>query len=137
MNANMFKLNVDKTEIIIFTSQRNFQYIEYVELKIGDSNIKPSTSVNKLCATLDSKMVMDHHVNSMTRTCYSQLRKIRHIRKYLTTDASLNKLQIAQNVAACFMTKTPSFDHITPILKELHWLQLQIMQALNVICLQQ
>ena len=94
---------------------------------------------------------MDHHVNSVTRTCYAQIRKIGHIRKYLTTNATkslinslvtsrldycngllyglpkstLNKLQIAQNTAARLITKTPRFDHITPILKELHWLQVQ------------
>ena len=151
MNANMLKLNADKTEVILFTSQRNSQYIEDVELKIGGSNIKPSTSVKNLGATLDSKMVMDHRVNSVTRTCYAQIRKIGHIRKYLTTNATkslinslvtsrldycngflyglpkstLNKLQIAQNTAARLITKTPRFDHITPILKEQHWLKVQ------------
>ena len=35
---------------------------------------------------------------------------------------SLRKLQLAQNAAARVLTKTRKFDHITPILKDLHWL---------------
>ena len=38
------------------------------------------------------------------------------------TDHSLRKLQLAQNAAARILTKTRKFDHITPILKDLHWL---------------
>ena len=33
------------------------------------------------------------------------------------TDHSLRKLQLAQNAAACILTKTRKFDHITPILR--------------------
>ena len=38
------------------------------------------------------------------------------------TERSLRKLQLAQNAAARILTKTRKFDHITPILKDLHWL---------------
>ena len=38
------------------------------------------------------------------------------------TDHSLRKLQLAQNAAARILTKIRKFDHITPILKDLHWL---------------
>ena len=34
----------------------------------------------------------------------------------------LCKLQLAQNAAARILTKTKKFEHITPVLKELHWL---------------
>ncbi len=34
----------------------------------------------------------------------------------------LNRLQILQNTAARIITKTPRYEHITPVLKELHWL---------------
>ena len=35
---------------------------------------------------------------------------------------TLRKLQLVQNAAARVLTKTKKFDHITPILKSLHWL---------------
>ena len=35
---------------------------------------------------------------------------------------TLRKLQLVQNAAARVLTKTKQFEHITPILKSLHWL---------------
>ena len=76
------------------------------------------------------------------------LHNISHIRRYLTIDATkalvhafvtsrldygnalliglprdqINKLQRIQNMAARVITFTPRRDHITPVLKDLHWL---------------
>ena len=36
--------------------------------------------------------------------------------------ASLARLQLVQNAAACLLTRTRKRDHITPILASLHWL---------------
>ena len=41
------------------------------------------------------------------------------------TDNLIRKLQLAQNVAARILTKTRKFYHITPILKDLHWLPIR------------
>jgi len=34
----------------------------------------------------------------------------------------LTKLQSVQNAAARFVTMSRKFDHITPVLRDLHWL---------------
>ena len=39
-----------------------------------------------------------------------------------TTSKVLNKLQYVQNSAARLLTNTRSRDHITPVLRDLHWL---------------
>ena len=44
---------------------------------------------------------------------------------YRTSAANINKLQRVQNSAACTMTKSNRFDHITSVLAELHWLLMQ------------
>ncbi len=36
--------------------------------------------------------------------------------------SSINKLQIVQNTAARVLTRSRKYDHITPILRSLHWL---------------
>jgi len=41
---------------------------------------------------------------------------------YMINDGLLAKLQTVQNAAVRVMTETRKFDHITPMLHQLHWL---------------
>ena len=80
------------------------------------------------------------------RACFSQLRQLRQVRSSLTIETTktlvhafvssrldycnsllyginnglLKKLQAVQNAAARITTETRKFDHITPVLRELH-----------------
>ena len=147
----MRRLNTDKTEVIVFSSKHKEQFVGDLEMTVGQSKIKPSAVVRNLGAFFDSRMNMMNHVNSVCRSSYAQLRQIGHIRQYITYDATkslvnslvtsrldycnsllyklpkttLNKLQTVQNTAARIITKTPRASHITPVLKELHWLPLE------------
>ena len=97
----------------------------------------------------DSTLSMTNHISTICRTAYMHLHNISRIRRYLTPEATkslvhafimsrldygnallaglpfehLKKLQRIQNIAARIITFTPRRDHITPILKQLHWLQ--------------
>ena len=119
-----------------------------MSVTIGDEKILPSKCVRNLGAFLDSQVSMEHHVINVCKAGYGQLRQIGQIRKYLNTNATkslinslvtsrldycnsllygvpktlLNRLQTLQNTAARIITKTTRYDHITPVLKELHWL---------------
>ena len=94
---------------------------------------------------------MEQHVNAVSRSCYAQLRQIGHIRQYLSNNTTqtlinslvtsrldycnsllhgvpmttLNRLQMVQNTAARIVKRTSRFEHITPVLKELHWLPVE------------
>ena len=70
MQANMLKQNADKTEVIIFTSERNAGLVNGISVTVGDSNIKPSSCVRNLGAWLDSRMDMEQHVNSVCKSCF-------------------------------------------------------------------
>jgi len=148
MNLNMLKLNTDKTEVMLFASQTHAKQLEPVSLCIGDSVIQSTSKVKNLGATFTTSMDMEQHVNMVCRSAYFQLRNIGRIRPYLTVQATksiinclvtsrldycnslqymvphsvLNKLQRVQNSAARIICRTSRFDHITPVLKELHWL---------------
>ena len=149
MHGYILKQNVDKTEVIVFISERNASLVNDISVTVGDSDIKPSSCVRNLGAWLNSRMNMVRHVNSVCKSCFGQIRQIGHIRKCLTMmDATkslvnnlvtsrlyycntllsgvpktiLNKLQNVQNTAARVVTKTSRYCHKTPILKELHWL---------------
>ena len=86
MHDNILKLNTDKTEFILFASQRNAKFVENISVTIAESNIKSSPCVI-LGASLDAKQNIQEQINAMSRSCFAQLRQIRHIRKYITTDA--------------------------------------------------
>ena len=151
MHSNMLKLNEDKTEVILFTSKRNAKHLDNVSVKVGNSVIRSTSCVRNLGTLLESNMDMEQQVNSVCRSAYAQLRSIGHIRQYLSSDATktlvnslvtsrldycnamlngipntlMNKLQRVQNTAARIITRTSRYSHITPVLKELHWLPLK------------
>jgi hypothetical protein len=114
----------------------------------GDTSIVPSDSVRNLGTVFDKHMAMQGFVNSICAKCNFHLRRISSIRDHLTTAAcksvvvslvlssldycnallaglpvsQLARLQRIQNWAARLVTKTHKYDHITPVLRELHWL---------------
>ena len=88
MNNNMLKLNTDKTELIVFTSDRNSETVSNISIKVDQSETTQSSSVRNLGAFLDSKMNMEQHVNSVCKSSYAQLRLIGRIRQYINTDVT-------------------------------------------------
>ncbi len=49
--------------------------------------------------------------------------------------SSINKLQIVQNAAARFLTRSRKYDHITPILQSLHWLPIKFHVSYKIVLL--
>ena len=49
--------------------------------------------------------------------------------------ASLDKLQRLQNTAARIVSLTKKYDHITPVLKQLHWLPVRLRIKFKIILL--
>jgi len=97
---------------------------------------------------IDSHVTIADHVTAVCRAAYFQLRQLRLITRSLTVDAAkmlvqsfitchldycnalfrgitdtlLRRLQSVQNAAARLVTGTRRRDHITPVLRQLHWL---------------
>ncbi len=148
MHQNMLKLNADKTEVMLFSSKHNSRNLDSISVNVANSSIASTTHVRNLGVMFDSTMTMEQQVNAVCRSCYGQLRKIGRIRQYLSTEATkslvnglvtsrldycnallhglpntlLDKFQRVQNTAARIVTRTSRHSHITPVLKELHWL---------------
>jgi dsDNA-binding SOS-regulon protein len=150
MEANMLKLNDSKTEFMVLASRHTESKLgeEVKSIKVGDSEVNAVGSARNIGAVIDARLNMDGHVNKITSSCYFNLRNISKIRRNLTQDAtttlvqalvvskldSLNsllygvpekltrKLQLVQNHAARVIVKLKRYDHITPVLKDLHWL---------------
>lgn len=125
--------------------------MDNVVVRVGNSDVTAVSQVRNLGVTFDPAMNMQPHVRSVCRSGYAQLRNIGHIRRYLTDDATKSlvnglvtsrldycnillsglpqatmiKLQRVQNTAARIISRTSRHEHITPTLRELHWLPVQ------------
>ena len=145
---NMLQLNSEKSEFIIFTPKSMTDLTTDITLHLDDAVISPKGQVRSLGIHLDNSLKMDHHINYLCKVYVFQLRNICRIRKYLTTntiktivhslvisrldygnltlcgvsDYLVAKLQKIQNVAARIITGVTKYQHVTPALKELHWL---------------
>ena len=155
----MLKLNQEKTELIVISSKfRPKPAISYVS--VGDEQILPKSSATNLGVILDECCNMVEHVNKICKTSYYHLRNISKIRKYLTEETTeilvhafvsskldycnsllyglpkhmISSLQSVQNTAARIVTLTKKFDHITPVLIQLHWLPVHFRILFKVYC---
>ena len=148
MSFHFLKLNDDKTEVILITPRSNHNKISLPTIKVGNSDVTPSKLARNIGGMFDANMSMATQITTMCRSAWYQLRNIREVRHSLTTEATirlvcalvflridygnillygapgflLQKLQRVQNSAARLVTKWLRSDHITPILRELHWL---------------
>ena len=151
MRLNKLKLNEDKTELLVITPSRQSNKIAVETIKIGDCHVTKSDSAKNLGVIFDSHMTFQPQINSLVKSCNWQLRKLGYIRKYLTADAAekaihafissrldygnsllyglpdyqIKRVQRIQNTAARILTKTSKYEHITPVLKDLHWLPVE------------
>jgi hypothetical protein len=72
---------VGKTEVIVFVPKRSD--VEDLIVRVGDSVIKPSTTVRNLGDVLDSHVDIEQHANSVSRSCFMEyiVRQMVQIRK--------------------------------------------------------
>ena len=119
-------------------------------LSVGSAKIKPANIVRNLGSIFDKHMNMENNISSKIQSAYYQLHRISKIRNYLDQHSCkmlvnslvtsridfnrsnsllaglpstlIKRLQVVQNHAARLITRTRMRDHVTPILKALHWL---------------
>ncbi|KAI2648501.1 putative RNA-directed DNA polymerase from transposon BS [Labeo rohita] len=140
----------NKTEILLIGPKNNTQNLLTYNLQLDGCTVT-STTVKSLGVILDSNLSFENHISHVTKTAFFHLRNIAKLRNMLpVSDAeklvhafmtsrldycnallggcpasSINKLQIVQNAAARVLTRSRKYDHITPILKSLHWLPIR------------
>ena len=144
---NFLKLNDSKTDMLV-AYPRQKGPVSYPSIKVGEDLITPSESVRNLGVLFDSTMMLDSQIKSVTQSSFCTLRDMYKTRYCLMQDVAetmvhafistrldycnslliglpkkqVSKLQAVQNTAARLVTYTGKYDHITPVLKELHWL---------------
>ena len=148
MADNFLKLNEEKTEVLFFGSKNLLSNIEASPITIGSEHIAPTDLARNIGAYLDKYLNMDSQVSQVCKGAWLHLRNIGKIRPYLNESSTekiihafvsskldsnngllygipkdkLDRLQRVQNAAARLVTRTRKYEHITPVLKSLHWL---------------
>ena len=152
MNSNKLLLNPSKTEfLLIGTKQQRLKFSQLTTLSLGNDIIPVSSSARNLGFIFDSDMLFTDQINFLSKSCHFHIRDIRRIRHLLPlsaatalanslvsskldycnslyngiSQANLNKIQRIQNTLARVVTNTSKFEHITPVLKKLHWLPIK------------
>lgn len=151
MKTNLLKLNQEKTELIIFAPKHRASELKNCKLCLDGTIVSDVSCVKNLGVHLDKSLTMEQHVAAVSKSCFNQIRNIGRIRPYITDNAcktlvcslvtsrldygnsllygvnakTLDKLQRVQNASARLISRRRKYDHITPVLVELHWLPIK------------
>ena len=136
-------LNGRKTELLVIGTPRQPRQVSKFKsngISVGDTAIKPSHNVRNLGVLFDTQCS-----STWNHKLYYMIYNLRRIRKYFDQDSMKNvvhacimskldycnsllyglpDLQIVklQNTCARLISNLPKFAHVTPLLRELHWL---------------
>ena len=125
-----------------------FKLLNIPHVNIVSTRVDVADTAGDLGLIIDSQLSLSAQVAALSRSCYFRLRQLRPIIRSLTMEAAktiaqafiscrldycnsllygisdclLQRLQSVQNAAARFVTGTRRCDHITPVLRQLHWL---------------
>ena len=162
MHDNMLVLNDSKTEVIRFSSKFCSRDRPWeCDVQVGDVSVHSSSTVRDLGVTFDVSMTMASHVAGLCKSASFALWRISKIRNFLDQGSTerlvhafvtsrldycnsllyglpnyqISKLQSIQNAAARLVTRTRKTEHITPLLRRLHWLPLQKRVEFKILCL--
>ena len=116
---------------------------------VSSDTVTPVRSVRDLGIYIDSDLSMRTHVVRTASGCFAVLRQLRSIRRCVSRQVLqslvvslvltkldygcatlagapaclLDKLQSVMNAAARLICSARKYDHVTPLLRELHWLR--------------
>ena len=151
-DAHFLKLNMDKTEVVVFGSRHFLSSLNFSTVRTNDGLLLPiSRSTKMLGIYLDSCLSFDTQVSHVCSSVNIALKNIRKIRKSLDqataetivhslitnkldqcnalyvgcSKSNLAKLQFLQNSALRLVLQLPSHSPITSHMESLHWLSIE------------
>uniref|UniRef100_A0A8C5HYQ9 Reverse transcriptase domain-containing protein n=1 Tax=Gouania willdenowi TaxID=441366 RepID=A0A8C5HYQ9_GOUWI len=158
MSENFLQLNHDKTEVIVFgNKEKRTAVSKYLESR----SLKAKDQVKNLGVLIDSDLTFSSQIKSITKTAFYHLKNISRVKGLMAQkdqeklvhafissrldycnglltgipQKSIKQLQLVQNAAARVLTRTKRSEHITPVLKSLHWLPVSLRIDFKVLLL--
>jgi len=125
------------------------------------THVQPVESARDLLVVVDSQLSLSAHVTALCRSCYYHIRQLRSAARSLSTetaaktlvqafiscrldycnslmygvaDSLIRMVHSVQNAAARLITGARRQDHITPVLRKLHWLPARQRVRLKLAC---
>ncbi|KAF7238972.1 Choline/ethanolaminephosphotransferase 1, partial [Varanus komodoensis] len=157
MRANKLKLNPDKTEVLLVGGS-GFGEGGF-DLVLNGATLPLRDKVRSLGVLLDPELSLEAQVTAVARNAFLQLRLINQLHPYLEYDClatvthalvtsrldfcnalyvglplkTVRTLQLVQNRAARLLTGTGRYAHMTPVLRQLHWLPIEARAQFKVL----
>ena len=151
MITNKFKMNESKTEFIVFRSPQLKCDLSSLSVNVGESMITQSSKVRDLGVIFDKFLNIDDHITAICRCTHFHISNTGKIRNLLSYDdcstiihaliscrldycnsvlynvprSKMDRLKRLQNQCARILTTSSRREHITPVLKNIHWLKIQ------------
>lgn len=153
------QINSSKSQLIIFRAPANSDLPD--DIIIRNCRIVAVESARNLGVIFDKNLRFDGHVRQIVKCGYAFLRNIRRCRDFISADnlktvihsfvtsridycnsllygapkIVLRPLQLLQNSAARCVVGSKRYEHITPTLRDLHWLPINQRIKFKLICL--
>ncbi|CAJ0931707.1 unnamed protein product [Ranitomeya imitator] len=147
MSSLYLKLNLSKTELLVFSPSTNLPLPD-IAISVCGSTITPKQHARCLGVILDSDLSFTPHIRSLARSSYLHLKNISRIRPFLTFDSAktltvslihsrldycnslliglpltkLSPLQSVLNAAARIIFLTNRYTDASTLCQSLHWL---------------
>lgn len=151
MSKNFLKLNAEKTEVLIVHRPGPTALYVPSSISLFNNTVACCKSARNLGVIFDEQLNLNDHISSVCKKAFYQIHLISKVRKYLTEDAAktlvqcnvmtildycnvllsglpaaqINRLQRVQNCAARVIKNLQRKNHITPAMKDLHWLPIK------------
>ena len=161
-SANRLSVNPSKTEYLLIGSFQQRSKIISKTISFHGTLLSPTTSCRNLGVIFDNDLSFSNHISKICSSSFYHIRQLRQIRSSLDSNSaillanalviskldycnslyynlpasSIQRLQRVQNALARAVTPSVKWkDHISPTLRNLHWLPVQQRISFKIACL--
>jgi hypothetical protein len=152
-SQNGLVINPEKSEAVLLSTVQQARTTSFpmTDVNVASCVVPISDAIKILGVTIDRHLTFDKHVQNVCKSSFYHIRALKHIRSSLTTDmaktvacalvnsridyansalygtsaSNILKLQRVQNSLARVVAQVKRFDHIHPVLHDLHWLPIK------------
>ncbi|XP_064419351.1 uncharacterized protein LOC135359048 [Latimeria chalumnae] len=163
MAGNWLRLNPKKTEVLLVGKDHVCESLfgTLSPPSLNDGVLRMVKVTKSLGVFLDASLTLERQISSVVSSGFFHLKNIQRLYPVLPYDSlstlmhafvssrldycnalyaglplkAIHRLQLVQNAAARVVNNVSRFDHITPILQELHWLPIRWRITFKVLVL--